>query len=419
MTSQPRPQESPGYPNKDSIHGYEDVMAIHEVAARFYREQLAASWAPGYLAGRGFSPAVQQHWHAGYAPAGRQALTRHLRAAGYRDALIVAAGLARRSRYGELSDVFRDRVMFPIRTPRGTVAGFIGRAGEHATAGVPKYLNSPATVLYDKGRALFGLWQARPALAQGAVPVIVEGPVDAIAIAATGCGDHAPVAPCGTALTSHQVSALSQVADLSATGVLVAFDGDEAGQRAAVKAYPVLHPHADRIDAVAFPAGHDPAQILHDHGPAALAQMLAGRVIPLADRVIDAQVARWESGLGFAEGRIAALRAIAAVVAGLAPRDVPRQVARLAGRLELDHRTVTEAVTDALTTLIQAGTDTGPARRHQGQLPGIRPSAVTASRQDSPLLPFPGRPQPATLAGHRRTPAIVDQRVLRGSRVAG
>src|SRR5260370_35596927 len=93
-----RPSAASGGSNKDSVRGYEELVAIHEVAARFYREQLAASWAPGYLAGRGFSPAVQQHWHAGYAPAGRQALPRHLRAAGSRDPLTVPAGLARRSR---------------------------------------------------------------------------------------------------------------------------------------------------------------------------------------------------------------------------------------------------------------------------------------------------------------------------------
>ena len=355
-------------------------MAIHEIAARFYREQLAASWAPGYLAGRGFSPAVQQHWHAGYAPAGRQALTRHLRAAGYRDPLIVAAGLARRSRHGELSDVFRDRVMFPIRTPRGTVAGFIGRAGEHAGAGVPRYLNSPATVLYDKGRALFGLWEARPALAHGAVPVITEGPLDAIAIAAAGCGDYAPVAPCGTALTSHQVSVLNQAARLRATGVLVAFDSDEAGQRAAVRAYSLLRRHAGRIGAVIFPAGQDPAQILSDRGPGVLAEMLASHVVPLADLVIDAQVAGWEPGLRFAEAQIAALRAVAPVVAGLALRDVPRQAARLAERLGLDHAIVTEAVTDGLTDLIRAGTHPGVIHGSQAELPGIRPAAVRAVR---------------------------------------
>src|SRR5260370_28912747 len=264
MTSQPRPRTAAGDSNKDSVRGYEEFVAIHEVAARFYREQLAASWAPGYLAGRGFSPAVQQHWHAGYAPAGRQALTRHLRAAGYRDALIVAAGLARRSRYGELSDVFRDRVMFPIRTPPAAIVAFIGRAGEHAAAGLPRYLNSPATVLYDKGQALFGLREARPALAQGAVPVIVEGPLDVIAVACCGHGDYAPVAPCGTALTARQVTALNQVTNLGPTGVLAGFAAAEPGQPAAVRAYPLLRPHTDQINTRTLPPGQDPAHVLRE-----------------------------------------------------------------------------------------------------------------------------------------------------------
>jgi DNA primase catalytic core len=416
MSTHPRLPPSPELSNKHSGAGYEDVVAIHEVAARFYREHLAVSWAPAYLAQRGFGPAVQQRWHVGYAPAGRRALTRHLRAAGYRDALIVAAGLARRSRYGELSDGFRDRVMFPIRSPGGAVIGFIGRAGENADPAVPRYLNSPATVLYDKGQALFGLCEARPALAQGAVPVVVEGPLDVMAVVTAGHGGCAPVAPCGTALTDCQVTALSQVASLDATGVLVAFDSDQAGQRASVSAYWLLLPHTDRINVVAFPAGRDPAQILHDHGPRALADMLARCVFPLADRVIDAQVARWERGLRFAEGRVAALRAISPVVAGLAPRDVPRQVARLAGRLELDHATVTEAVTDELTRLIQAESDAGLGRRRQGELPGIWPEAVRTSPQDSAPRLFSGSAQPATLA-HRRTPAMADHRLLRGSRV--
>jgi DNA primase len=404
--------------NKYSIDGYHDVVAIHEIAARFYREQLAGSWAPGYLARRGFSAAVQRQWQIGYAPAGRQVLTQYLRGAGYRDALIVAAGLARRSRYGELSDVFRDRVMFPIRSPRGSIVGFIGRAGEHTGADVPRYLNSPATVLYDKGRVLFGLWEARPALAQGAVPVIVEGPLDAIAVAATGHSDYAPIAPCGTALTAHQVPTLSQAADLSATGVLVAFDGDEAGQRAAVRAYPLLRLHTDRINAITFPPGHDAAQILHDHGPGVLAQMLASHVVPLADLVIDAQVASWEPGLRFAEGQIGALRATAPVIAGLAPREVPCQVARLAERLELDHPTVTEAVTDALTTLIQTRSQADLGRGHQGELSDCWPAAVRTSRQDSPYRPFSHLAEPAILPAPRRTPGSADRQVLGGNRVA-
>ena len=112
---------------------------------------------------------------------------------------------------------------------------------------------------------LFGLWEARGALASGARPVIVEGPLDAIAVTTAGHGRYAGVAPCGTALTGRQVAALAQAADLRATGVLVAFDPDQAGRRAAVHAYHLLIPLTDNLTAVTLPSragpSADPGQI--------------------------------------------------------------------------------------------------------------------------------------------------------------
>ena len=124
---------------------------------------------------------------------------------------------------------------------------------------------------------LFGLWEARGVLAKGARPVIVEGPLDAIAITVASPGRYAGLAPCGTALTSRQLAALADAADLRATGVLVAFDPDQAGHRAAAKAYDLLKPLTDDMTAARFPAGQDPAQILREHGPGALASMLTSR----------------------------------------------------------------------------------------------------------------------------------------------
>ncbi len=144
----------------------EEITRAHDSAAVFYRTQMPDSWVPGYLASRGLSPDIQEHWQTGYAPAAWDALTNHLRAGGHRDAVIEAAGLARRSRYGTLIDTFRDRAMLPIRSAEGTIVAFIGRAARQAAAGTPKYLNSPSTSVYDKGGVLFGLWQARNALAE-------------------------------------------------------------------------------------------------------------------------------------------------------------------------------------------------------------------------------------------------------------
>jgi DNA primase len=340
--------EPPPAPRSDLVH-------VHETALQFFRAQLSDSWVPGYLNTRGFGPAIQHQWQTGYAPAQWTALTTHLRAEGYPDELIEASGLARQSRRETLIDTFRDRAMLPIHNIDGTLVAFIGRASPQSAANIPKYLNSPHTDLYDKSTELFGLWQARTALADGAHPVITEGPFDAIAVTTANPARWAGLAPCGTALTASQLARLDHLVGLRGAGVLVAFDPDEAGQRAAVKAYHLLSPLTDRAEAVTFPPGQDPAQTLKDCGRITLAETLAGRVHPLADVAIEAQIARWSRWLDHVEGKMNALRAAAPVIAALPPAQVGRQVVRLAYRLRLDHPTVTEAVTDALTDIIEAG----------------------------------------------------------------
>ena len=324
-------------------------MAIHELAALLYRDQLPGSWVPGYLAGRGFPAYVQRRWQVGYAASGPDALLRHLRAAGYPDVLIETAGLARRTRHGQLVDMFRDRAVLPIRS-HGRIVAFVGRAAEHADPGVPKYLNSPTTPLYTKGDVLFGLCEAQAALAAGATPVLTEGPLDAIAVALAN-PDCAPVSPCGTALTARQTHLLGA----GHAEIVVAFDADRSGQLASLSAYHLLAPACERVTAVVFPAGSDPARVLSDHGPGMLAAMLEHRRRPLADLVVDAEFDRWDGRLSFAEGQIGALRAAARLVGAMPASDVGRQVGRVADRLGLDHAIVTEAVTDAVTRLVLAG----------------------------------------------------------------
>jgi len=412
-----------------------DLAGLHEIAALFYRRLLPGSWVPGYLADRGFAPAVQQRWQAGYAPAARNALTRHLRTGGHPDSLIEAAGLARRGRRGDLIDTFRDRAMLPIRSADGTIVAFIGRAPDHADPHVPKYLNSPGTSLYNKGDVLFGLWEARGALASGARPVIVEGPLDAIAVTTACDGRHVGVSPCGVALAIQQAAAIEAAADLHATGVLVAFDPDQAGRRAAISAYHLLRPLTGNTTAAILPPGQDPAQILHDHGPAGLAAMLTHHTQPLADLVIDAEVDRWSQWLRHPEGQINALHAAAPVIAALPPGHVARHVARLADQIGLDHAIVTEAVTDALSEIIAAGR-IGSSRQASpphadlraqpsGGLPEEpRTESSTAARAAS--LDFPGSAsrvigQAASpeLADGQSRPAHSPQARLHGRRVPG
>ena len=295
-------------------------------AERFYYGRLARSWVPGYLAARGFGQATMKRWRIGYAPAGWTALTNHLRGLGHDDAVIEASGLARRSSRGTLIDHFRDRVMLAIRNENGIVAGFIGRAHPDSAPAVPKYLNSPETTTYVKGELLFGLHEARGQLARGAVPVIAEGPFDAIAISAADPRQYAGLAPCGTALTPRQAAALGRVADLSRTGVLVALDGDRAGRQAAVKAYAVLLTVTSKTTAVTLPPGRDPAEILQADGPAALRGILQNRTEPLAAVVIDAHLDSWATRLDHAEGQLHALRSAATLIASLLPSDTADQI---------------------------------------------------------------------------------------------
>src|SRR6201995_1669453 len=147
-----------------------------------------------------------RRWTVGYAPAGWHALADFLRGLGYSDAAIQAAGLARRTRPGTLVDFFRDRAMFGIRRPDGTLAGFTGPAPPGGPQ--PFYLNSRPTSLYRKGSLLFGLYEGRRALAAGARPVLVEGPLDAIAVSTSG--SYAGVSTCGTVLPAAQVARLAR-----------------------------------------------------------------------------------------------------------------------------------------------------------------------------------------------------------------
>jgi hypothetical protein len=175
--------------------------------------RFAASWAPAYLEGRDISAAVAAEWDIGYAPAGWTTLTDHLRSLGHGDDEIEAAGLAKPSTRGTFIDRFRDRVMLPVHDERQ--ARWVHRTREpRCRAGRAEVPQQPETAGFRKGSLLFGLHRARPALAQGAIPVIAEGPFDAIAVNLADPGRHAGLAPCGTALTSQQASLLSQAADL-------------------------------------------------------------------------------------------------------------------------------------------------------------------------------------------------------------
>lgn len=304
---EPGPDVEPGLTSADQAPSRRDrALAALADAAEWYRQQLAApagQGARGYLEGRdlGHVLAEDSLWQVGYAGTGWHDLYNHLRAAGYEDAELDAAGLVSRTRRGGLVDRFRGRIMIPIRDADGVVIGFAGRA-EPGNDSRAKYVNSPASELYDKSAVLFGLGDQRRALAEGAQPALMEGYLDVIAAAPKagrdGPAQVVPVATGGTALTDQHVALLREAAD-DGRALAVTFDDDAAGQRAAVRAHDKLGGWSGPVTAPELPAGTDPGDLAAE--PERLAGILTDRRRLLVDVAIgadlDADEARRRSSL--------------------------------------------------------------------------------------------------------------------------
>jgi DNA primase len=263
----PDPRAAKAAEQRDSLH---DVMTA---AQAWFAERLASdegTKARAYLATRGFDAHTQQRFGFGYAPEGRQALKGAL--SQFPEAMLIEAGLRIAVEDKEPYDRFRGRLMLPIEDARGRVIAFGGRILDAAKTDAPKYLNSPDTPLFDKGRTLYNLHRAGPASRQTGRLVVVEGYMDVIALAAAGIEDA--VAPLGTALTERQLEMLWRLVE---TPVLC-FDGDAAGQRAAMRAVtralPILKP-AHSLKIVRLPSGMDPDDVIKRDGSAAMVRALS------------------------------------------------------------------------------------------------------------------------------------------------
>jgi DNA primase len=254
----------------------EQQAGLHEVleaAQNWYRAQLETpdgAKARAYLASRRFDALTMERFGFGYAPAGRQALKAAL--SQFDDAMLIEAGMRIAVDDKEPYDRFRDRLTMPIHDARGRVIGFAARILDADKKDAPKYLNSPDTPLFDKGRTLFNLHRAGPASRQSGRIVVVEGQMDVIALAAADIAEA--VAPMGTALTERQLEMLWRLVETP----ILCFDGDAAGQRAAMRAVtralPLLRP-AHSLQIVRMPAGMDPDDLIKRDGVAALEALLA------------------------------------------------------------------------------------------------------------------------------------------------
>jgi DNA primase len=260
----------------------ERAKGLHEAmadAAKFYVDQLhgiAGAEARALLERRRITADTARTFGMGYSPDSRTKLRETLKS--YGDAMLIEAGMLIQVEGKEPYDRFRGRLMIPIKDARARVIGFGGRIiGE----GEPKYLNSPETPLFDKGRTLYNLDRAAAASRKSGRVIVVEGYMDVIALAQAGFGEA--VAPLGTALTEAQLERLWRMADIP----LLAFDGDAAGQKAAIRAAHRALPHLAPGRSLAFvtlPNGQDPDDLVRSAGPQAFEALLQAAQ-PLADRL--------------------------------------------------------------------------------------------------------------------------------------
>jgi DNA primase len=383
------PREEPGRRQR--------LLEAHRVAAEFYAEQLfgpGAQAGRAFLAERSFDRSDAERFGVGYAPTGWDSLLRHLQGRGFTQAELVASGLVSQGQRG-IYDRFRGRLVWPIRDVTGAVIGFGARRLYDEDQG-PKYLNTPETSLYKKAHVLYGIDLAKRAIAQQKRVVIVEGYTDVMAAHLSGV--ETAVATCGTAFGGDHAKVVRRLlGDTTAGGglqlasgaslggeIVFTFDGDAAGQKAAVRAFGEDQRfHAQTFVAVE-PGGMDPCDLRMARGPEAVRALVDSRV-PLFEFVIRTSLQQFD--LDTVEGRVGALRSAAPLVAGIRDRSMQLGYARsLARWIGLDTEEVRREVGRASSTSGQARrTDRRPERRPEPANPAQGP----ASGMGAPVLAMP------------------------------
>jgi DNA primase len=306
------------------------LVDAHRAAAEYYAERLkGADGAPGrdFLSERGFTPADAERFGVGYSPAAWEDLSRHLRGRGFTDTELITAGLAKQGRRGPL-DRFRGRLMWPIRDLSGDVIAFGARRLDPDDDG-PKYLNTPETPLFRKSAVLYGADLAKREIAQRRQAVIVEGYTDVMACHLAGV--PTAVATCGTSFGDEHVKVLRRLimdTDWSKGEIIFTFDGDNAGKRAALRAFEAEDKFVTQTYVSVQADGLDPCDVRLAHGDAAVRDLIARRV-PLYEFAIRSLLDEYD--LDTAEGRIAALDAAARFIARIKD-DALRKV--YAGRVD-------------------------------------------------------------------------------------
>jgi DNA primase len=321
------------------------LVAAHAEAAAFYAAQLAtpgARTAREFLAQRGFDREAAGRYGCGYAPDAWDTLVKHLRQKGFSGTELVTAGLAKEARSGSLIDRFRRRLLWPIKDLSGDVIGFGARKLFEDDDG-PKYLNTPESPLYKKSHVLYGIDQAKREIARRGQVVVVEGYTDVMACHLADV--PTAVATCGTAFGADHIGVLRRLlmdTDVFAGEIIFTFDGDAAGQKAALRAFGDDQKFVAQTYIAVGPDNMDPCELRLAKGDAAVRDLVARRE-PLIAFALRSILSRYN--LDTAEGRVNALREAAPLVAKIKDRALrPEYTRKLAGDLGMDIEPVQRAV---------------------------------------------------------------------------
>ncbi|WP_128376808.1 DNA primase [Streptomyces cavernae] len=308
------------------------LVEAHKLAAQWYIEQLGTSpeadTGRKFLAERGFDQAAAAHFGVGYSPQGWDHLTRYLRGKGFSDKELILSGLSQDGRRGPI-DRFRGRLMWPIRDIGGDVVGFGARKLYEADTG-PKYLNTPDTAIYKKSQVLYGIDLAKKEIAKTSRAVVVEGYTDVMACHLAGV--TTAIATCGTAFGGDHIKILRRLLmDNGSARVIFTFDGDAAGQKAALRAFEDDQKFAAETYIAIAPDGMDPCELRLIKGDEAVAELTQPRT-PLFEFALRQIVSRYD--LDTPAGRAAALDEAAPIVARIKNSGAQHEVAvQLAGML--------------------------------------------------------------------------------------
>ncbi|TDC60783.1 DNA primase, partial [Micromonospora sp. KC207] len=339
------------------------LVAAHAAAVEFYQAQLTTAGArPAreFLAKRGFDRAAAQRYGCGFAPDAWDLLTKHLRQQGFTHDELVTAGLSRPSRSGTLIDRFRRRLMWPIRDITGDPIGFGARRLFDDDDG-PKYLNTPETPIYKKSHVLYGIDQAKREIAKQGKVVVVEGYTDVMACHLADV--PTAVATCGTAFGADHISVLRRLlldTDDVAGEIIFTFDGDAAGQKAALRAFDDDQRFVGRTFIAVSPDNMDPCDLRLAKGDLAVRDLVARRE-PLVDFALRHVINRYD--LDTVDGRVEAMRRAAPIVAKIKDREKrPEYVRKLAGDLGMEIEPVQRAVLAAASGQPAGGAASAPAR---------------------------------------------------------